>query len=411
MIKKNGASYRYDPCGNQIQVDAGKADNEAPKHQTREFDGFNQLRRLRNNGKVNHYQYDALGRRSAKLTEQGKTDYLWDGDQLIGEHHQGKFRWYIYQPNTFLPIALVEEGQVYHYHLDHLGTPIQLTDNQGQTAWQADYSAFGEAQVTIEQINNPIRFQGQYYDDESGLHYNRFRYYDPAIGRFIHQDPIGLVGGINHYQYAPNPVQWVDPFGLSCKELPIETLDKENLLGKGAFKEAYTINDDQVFLIPRKDAPHGQPHSFEDLKQEAFLLEYISSFGIPTLKIFGTGIVTLPDGEKVKGLIAEKKLFNGKDILAIRKGKKADVSIEDVNQAVTQDTLDELNKMDRIIKKENLVIKDLQILYGEDGKPVVADPLDAYAGEYAEERDVKITKDRLRTNREMVEGIINKNST
>ncbi|GLQ32681.1 RHS repeat-associated core domain-containing protein [Litoribrevibacter albus] len=407
LIQHGQQRYRYDACGNQVQVTSDNPD----QHQSREFDAFNQLARLKHQGKVHQYQYDALGRRASKLTEQGKIDYLWDGDQLIGEHHNGNFRWYLYEPGTFLPIALIEQGRVYHYHLDHLGTPITLTDNQGQIAWQADYSAFGIANIAVEQINNPIRFQGQYFDQESGLHYNRFRYYDPAIGRFIHQDPIGLAGGINHYQYVPNPVSWVDPFGLSCKELPLETLNEENLLGKGAFKEAYSINDEQVFLVPRKDVIHGSPHTFEDLKQEAFLLEYISSFGIPTLKIFGTGIVTLPGGEKVKGLIAEKKLFNGKDILAIRKGKKADVSMEQVSQAISQDTLDELNKMDSIIKREDLVIKDLQILYGEDGKPVVADPLDAYAGKYAEEKDVKITIKRLRTNREMVEDIINNSST
>ncbi|WKD25776.1 RHS repeat-associated core domain-containing protein [Pseudoalteromonas sp. KG3] len=67
-------------------------------------------------------------------------------------------------------------------------------------------------------LTQPIRFQGQYLDEESGLHYNRYRYYSPKQQRFINQDPIGLVGGINHYQYAPNPVNWVDPFGLSCKD-------------------------------------------------------------------------------------------------------------------------------------------------------------------------------------------------
>jgi len=67
-------------------------------------------------------------------------------------------------------------------------------------------------------FTQPIRFQGQYFDEESGQHYNRYRYYSPKQQRFINQDPIGLVGGINHYQYAPNPVNWVDPFGLSCKE-------------------------------------------------------------------------------------------------------------------------------------------------------------------------------------------------
>ena len=64
----------------------------------------------------------------------------------------------------------------------------------------------------------PLRFQGQYCDAETGLHYNRFRYYDPQIGRFTTQDPISLAGGINLYQYAPNPVQWVDPLGLAKKQ-------------------------------------------------------------------------------------------------------------------------------------------------------------------------------------------------
>jgi len=65
-----------------------------------------------------------------------------------------------------------------------------------------------------------LRFQGQYFDEETGLHYNRFRYYDPEIGRFISQDPIGLFGGNNLYQYAPNPVEWVDPLGLAaCPQL------------------------------------------------------------------------------------------------------------------------------------------------------------------------------------------------
>lgn len=67
-------------------------------------------------------------------------------------------------------------------------------------------------------MTNPIRFQGQYHDHETGLHYNRHRYYDPGVGRFISQDPIGLAGGLNLYAYAPNPVGWVDPSGLTAKK-------------------------------------------------------------------------------------------------------------------------------------------------------------------------------------------------
>ncbi|MEI8618360.1 RHS repeat-associated core domain-containing protein [Pseudoalteromonas sp. B193] len=92
---------------------------------------------------------------------------------------------------------------------------------------QADVYGYEEPEaepVTNKEhsFSQPIRFQGQYLDEESGLHYNRYRYYSPKQQRFINQDPIGLVGGINHYQYAPNPVNSVDPFGLACKRKYME---------------------------------------------------------------------------------------------------------------------------------------------------------------------------------------------
>ena len=74
--------------------------------------------------------------------------------------------------------------------------------------------AANEPDIWGKITDQSIRFQGQWHDPETGLHYNRFRYYDPDVGRFIHQDPIGFGGGINWYQYAPNPTGWVDAFGL-----------------------------------------------------------------------------------------------------------------------------------------------------------------------------------------------------
>jgi RHS repeat-associated protein len=107
------------------------------------------------------------------------------------------------------------------YQCDHLGTPQELTDSQGNLAWTAQYKAWG--QVTEQRsewarqhgVTNPIRFQGQYHDHETGLHYNRHRYYDPSVGRFISKDPARWAGGLNFYAYAPNPIQWVDPLGLA----------------------------------------------------------------------------------------------------------------------------------------------------------------------------------------------------
>jgi len=72
----------------------------------------------------------------------------------------------------------------------------------------------------VAEIDNPLRFQGQYYDAETGLHYNRHRYYNPNTGHFLTPDPIKLAGGLNHYQYVPNPTGWVDPLGLSSIDCP-----------------------------------------------------------------------------------------------------------------------------------------------------------------------------------------------
>ncbi|WP_371353323.1 RHS repeat domain-containing protein, partial [Pseudoalteromonas sp. 68 DY56-GL68] len=186
---------------------------------------FNQLSSFNNNGTLTHYDYDPLGRRIAKHTEHGKIDYIWDNDQLIGEYQHGEYTWYINLPNQFHPVALIKQGEVYYYHLDQLNTPRFVTNINAEVVWQNHADVYGyeepEADTDFNKENTftqPIRFQGQYFDEESGLHYNRYRYYSPKQQRFINQDPIGLVGGINHYQYAPNPVNWVDPFGLMCKE-------------------------------------------------------------------------------------------------------------------------------------------------------------------------------------------------
>ncbi|MDP2713463.1 RHS repeat-associated core domain-containing protein [Rheinheimera sp.] len=217
LLRYHDNQYQYDDSGNQFSATA------PGKRQQREFNGFNQLTALScgkaNSGNsVTRYEYDAFGRRSAKITGDGRTDFLWDGNSLIGEYCQGEFSWYIYEPNSNKPLALVKQGRVYFYQFDQLGTPLSLTDSENNIVWQAHYSVFGKATVTVNKIDNPIRFQGQYFDNESGLHYNHFRYYDPQTGRFISQDPIGLLGGINHYQYAPNHINWIDPLGLCAKE-------------------------------------------------------------------------------------------------------------------------------------------------------------------------------------------------
>ncbi|NDO81008.1 hypothetical protein CJP72_09575 [Citrobacter sp. NCU1] len=109
------------------------------------------------------------------------------------------------------------------------GAPLEVTDVRGNVRWSGHYGSFGEVRHQTAGFtgalqhtalaHQPLRYAGQYADSETGLHYNLFRYYDPQVGRFIVQDPIGLNGGWNLYQYAPNPLGWIDPWGLTSCQL------------------------------------------------------------------------------------------------------------------------------------------------------------------------------------------------
>ncbi|MEX6667568.1 RHS repeat domain-containing protein, partial [Pseudomonas sp. W2-17] len=150
------------------------------------------------------------------------------------------------------------------YQCDHLGTPQEITDQNGNTAWSAQYKAWGEASEQRSEfaqqvgLTNPIRFQGQYHDQETGLHYNRHRYYDPKVGRFISKDPIGYSGGLNLYHYVPNPVEWTDPLGLSKNSnVPVGTPKQAQMkIGKKQGPlEITRIHG------PDKSVPHSQWHA------------------------------------------------------------------------------------------------------------------------------------------------------
>jgi RHS repeat-associated protein len=250
-----GMHFSYDERGNLVTKRTPKGE------QKYEWDAFNRLttamvkegdQRL-----VASYFYDALGRRIAKGVNGERTVFGWDGDTLAYESTEQGSTHYVYEAGSFVPLAqfvtnepvqgietpvwkstdryLPEEdplqrvaqassqAHLFYYHCDHIGTPYMMTDELGDVVWEATYKAWGETQQVIAKASqaagvvprNPLRFQGQQHDPETGLHYNRHRYYDPSSGRFASQDPIKLRGGINLYQYAPNSVLYIDPLGLA----------------------------------------------------------------------------------------------------------------------------------------------------------------------------------------------------
>jgi RHS repeat-associated protein len=162
------------------------------------------------------YRYDALGRRVEKRGPRGTVRFIWAGDTLLQEvSSTGRSRTWITPPGTFTPLAMTEGRQTFAIISDVIGTPRDVVDSGGNLRWSALYSTWGCVKASRGDLQDfPIRFPGQYHDDETGLHYSRFRYYDPRHGRFLSPDPLGLYGGLNEYAYALNPIGWIDPLGL-----------------------------------------------------------------------------------------------------------------------------------------------------------------------------------------------------
>ncbi|EIM9314590.1 RHS repeat protein [Escherichia coli] len=120
------------------------------------------------------------------------------------------------QMESQMEAEYIPERRLHLYHCDHRGLPQALISPEGETAWCGEYDEWGNQlnEENPHHLYQPYRLPGQQYDEESGLYYNRHRYYDPLQGRYITQDPIGLKGGINLYTYPLAPIRYTDPLGL-----------------------------------------------------------------------------------------------------------------------------------------------------------------------------------------------------
>ncbi|MDX9673655.1 MULTISPECIES: RHS repeat-associated core domain-containing protein [unclassified Pseudomonas] len=222
LLMQGDRHYDYDAFGNLIRERRGRDQQLVTEYR---YDCQHRLIGLtRPDGNTASYQYDAFGRRIRKTVDGQSTEFFWQGDHLVAESSPTHHRSYVYEPGTFRPLALLDgkgpkKACPFYYQLDHLGTPQELTDYSGDIVWSAQYDAYGKVSaITLageDYLDQPLRFQGQYFDAESGLHYNRHRHYDPRLGRYLTPDPIKLAGGLNQYRYVPNPTGWVDPLGLS----------------------------------------------------------------------------------------------------------------------------------------------------------------------------------------------------
>lgn len=179
------------------------------------------------NGQKWEAVYDPLGRRISKTWKGQLTQYWWDDSRIAAElRPDGTLRIYIYSDRkSLVPFLFIEydrvdsppqSGRPYFVFTNHIGVPIRVEDDRGRTVWRAEITPFGAALVTVNHgISMPIRFPGHYCDEETGLHYNRFRYYGPELGRYLQADPLGIEGDVNAYCYGTNPLTTVDIDGLA----------------------------------------------------------------------------------------------------------------------------------------------------------------------------------------------------
>ncbi|QCW99879.1 hypothetical protein FGM00_07115 [Aggregatimonas sangjinii] len=242
LLQDGRKKFKYDEEGNLIE----KSSPDGTEFY--EWYGNGMLKSVtKANGKKLIFEYDALGRRTAKvgpLTPKGGivTRFVWDGNVPLHEWNyplKDRPEWvvdewgmlskdkeepianlttWVFDEGTFKPSAKIVDGEQFSIITDYLGTPVEMYDSQGTRTWAVEYDIYGKIRTQLEGSAEdcPFRYQGQYEDVETELYYNRFRYYSAEEGVYLSQDPIGLAGtNPNFYAYTKDNNTWVDPSGLN----------------------------------------------------------------------------------------------------------------------------------------------------------------------------------------------------
>jgi RHS repeat-associated protein len=244
LLESEWFIYKYDEEGNLLSKT-----NKATRQQTTyEWYANGRLKQVtRADGKKVTFTYDALGRRISKCFAGKITRWVWDGDRPLHEwsynekdkpqavvNEWGEITYNKPEPNPHNALdevagitwvfdaeshrlaAKIVKGATYSVINDHTGAPQWMYDAAGKKVWEGVLDIYGRIRSLYGHAGDmPFRYPGQYEDAETGLYYNRFRYYDPASGAYISQDPVGLLGGMRLYSYVPDTNTWVDIFGLA----------------------------------------------------------------------------------------------------------------------------------------------------------------------------------------------------
>ena len=233
LKEHNGTEYTYDGLGNLIYRQLPDGENQYFQYDTENQLVRAEIKKKAGNTEIWEYAYDPFGRRLSKerkdklawtSTEPKRTRFVWDGSRLAQEYtYQGSYTHIYTDQDSYEPLAQIfynakdEKQYLAYIHTDQIGIPREMTDMYGNLLWYGEYSAWGRLKKderVYPNAHQPFRLQNQYYDRETGLHYNLMRYYEAETGRFINQDPSGLFGGNNLYSFGNQALDFVDPLGL-----------------------------------------------------------------------------------------------------------------------------------------------------------------------------------------------------
>ncbi|WP_143177418.1 RHS repeat-associated core domain-containing protein [Cystobacter ferrugineus] len=225
--------------------------------------------------------YDALARRTRKVVLSAEAEdlsapgsqvrFVWDRHIPLHEVASSEeLTTWLFEPESFSPLAKEDTTGRYAVVTDHLGTPTEMYDELGQLAWRMQLDAFGVGKTDVALQHCPWRWPGQYEDEETGLLYNRFRYYDAYAGRYISQDPLRLAAGPSLYGYPKDPLSATDPLGLNgCEKYQLSDSRRTHILegdgvgtatghgpGRGNVQGAFpdTWTDDQAIAAIKRIA-------------------------------------------------------------------------------------------------------------------------------------------------------------
>jgi len=209
-----GSTYTYDNNGNTLT----KVTSAGTTSYSWDFENRLTSVTLPGSGGTVTFKYDPFGRRIEKISSLGTMNYLYDGANVLEEvdgsgNVLGR---YVQSPGVDQPLAETRGSTTSYYQADGLGSVSSLSSSAGTLANTYTYDSYGKLTASSGTITNPYRYTGREFDSETSLYYQRARYNETSVGRFISEDPVAFLGGANFYQYVRgNPITLADPFGLS----------------------------------------------------------------------------------------------------------------------------------------------------------------------------------------------------